>query len=160
MSTVEHIWTQLGTSALLTPKPIYTWRGRMEEKKGSKMGIKYGDKPGAAEAAFSPPAAEAASKEIVEYRRQQKERINLAELDGSIIVITGYELLRSARLGAQFAVIRFFTPPEGREQEAYTFSRVVIRQLVEEIDPLLRSGKVVKVRITKKNKYISLAPPR
>ncbi|HWP30889.1 MAG TPA: hypothetical protein VNK96_04060 [Fimbriimonadales bacterium] len=135
----------------------------MAEKKGSKMRIEYGDKPGAAEAAFSPPAAEAAQqtqpREIVEYKRQWKERINLAELDGSTIVITGYELLRSARLGAQMAVIRFFTPPEGREQEAYTFSKVVIRQLTEEIDPLLRSGKAVKVRIAKNNKYISLAPP-
>lgn len=136
----------------------------MAEKKGSKMRIEHGDKPGAAEAAFSPPAADAAQqtqpREIVEYKRQLKERINLAELDGSTIVITGYELVSSTRVGAQLAIIRFFTPPEGREHEAYTFSRVVIRQLVEELDPILKQGKAVKVRIAKNNKYISLAPPR
>jgi len=133
----------------------------MVEKKGSKMQIEYGENSKAAEAAFSPTAAEAARPiEIVEYRRQLRERINLADLDGLTIVITGYELVKSQRIGAQMAVIRFFTPPEGKEQEAYTFSRVVIRQLTEEIDPLLKQGKAIKVRVTKNKKYISLAPPR
>lgn len=132
----------------------------MAKRKPSEIQVQdMGVDQKAAEAAFSPPAAEAANKiEIVEYRGQQK-RINLADLDGSTIVITSYELIKSQKLNAQMAVIRFFTPPEGREQEAYTFSRVVIRQLVEEIDPLLRQGKAVKVRIAKNNKYISLAPP-
>lgn len=124
-----------------------------------------GDKP-AAEAAFSPPAAEAAKIdeaakiEIVEYKRQQKERINLAELDGSTIVIIDYQLTTSPKFNAQMAVIRFFTPPEGREQEAYTFSRVIIRQLTDEIDPLLRQGKAVKARVMKTKRYLMLAPPR
>jgi len=122
-----------------------------------------GDKP-AAEAAFSPPAAEAAAEaakiEIVEYKRQQKERINLAELDGSTIVIIDYQLTTSPKFNAQMAVIRFFKAPEGKEEEAYTFSRVIIRQLTDEIDPLLRQGKAVKARVMKTKRYLMLAPPR
>ena len=124
-----------------------------------------GDKP-AAEAAFSPTAAEAAKIdeaakiEIVEYKRQQKERINLAELDGSTIVIIDYQLTTSPKFNAQMAVIRFFKAPEGKEEEAYTFSRVIIRQLTDEIDPLLRQGKAVKARVMKTKRYLMLAPPR
>ena len=115
-----------------------------------------------AEAAFSPTASEAphpSPREIVEYRRQQKERVNLADLDGVTIVITGYELMKSQRIGAQLAIIRFFIPPEGAEREAYTFSRVVIRQLEEEIAPIINQGKVVKAKVVRTKRYLILAPP-
>jgi len=75
-------------------------------------------------------------------------------------VITGYELMKSQRIGAQLAIIRFFIPPEGAEREAYTFSRVVIRQLEEEIAPIINQGKVVKAKVVRTKRYLMLAPPR
>lgn len=117
------------------------------------------ENPKAAEAAFSSTAAEAAPKprEIVQYRRPP--RLNLADLDGETIVIIDYQLTTSPKFNAQMAVIRFFKAPEGKEEEAYTFSRVIIRQLTDEIDPLLKQGKAVEVKVVKTRKYLMLAPP-
>jgi len=137
---------------------LYLVRQVSKTKSGSKKS-NGGVESRAAEAGFSPAAAEAASKprEIVTYQRPQ--RINLVELEGRKIVILDYQLTSSARFNAQMAIIRYFTNPEGKEQEAYTFSRVIIRQLVEEIDPLLRNGKAVEVKVVKTKRYLMLAPP-
>jgi hypothetical protein len=133
--------------------------GEVSKTKSARKETQDGGNSKAAEAGFPPAAAEAAPKprEIVTYQRTP--RVNLAELEGRKIVIIDYQLSSSARFNAQMAIIRYFTNPEGREQEAYTFSRVVIRQLTEEIDPLLKSGKAVEVKVVKTKRYLMLAPP-
>jgi len=112
---------------------------------------------GAVEAGFSPAAGEAA-KGVVEYQRPQRRNLN--ELVGQTVIITGYRLSESAKFKAQVAYVKVLI--DNKEEEFYTFSRVVIRQLTEEIEPILSQGKAVRVKVIKdeRKRYIALAPPR
>ena len=96
-------------------------------------------------------------KEIVEYQRPSRR--NLVECDGMDITILEYRVVHSTRYGSPMAVIKAVI--NGRDEELYTFSRVVIRQLEEEIAPILRQGKVVKVKVSRdpRKRYLVLMPP-
>lgn len=113
-----------------------------------------GERTWETEAGFSPTASEA--PEVVEYQRPQRRNIN--QLVGQVITITSYRLSESARFRAPIAYIKI-VDSSGKEEEVYTFSRVIIRQLQEEIDQLLKSGKAVKAKVVKQKNYIALAPP-
>ncbi|MEM2352461.1 MAG: hypothetical protein QXT26_08655 [Thermoproteota archaeon] len=96
--------------------------------------------------------------EVVDFK-PESERVNLAELAGKVIVITDFKILRSEKYKADLAIIKYFEPPESKEKEAYTFSRVIIKQL-QQIFPLIQQGKAVRVKVVDAGRYLMLAPPR
>jgi len=47
----------------------------------------------------------------------------------------------------------------GAYEEAFSLSRVIARQVKEEIMPLLRAGKKVRALVAKEMNFIALKPP-
>jgi len=93
---------------------------------------------------------------IVEYKTTTRK--SLRELVDKNIIITGVEL-RTGRKG-EFVVITAIDLDTGEESEYYTFSRVIISELMR-YKSLFESGKKLKVRVCyEKNKgYLYLCEP-
>lgn len=87
--------------------------------------------------------------EIVDFEPSvvMTDRKSLRELADKVIVITNIQIARSERYDSDFAIVRYFEPPEGPEVEAYTFSVVAIRMLEEMATKFIQFGKAVKVKV-------------
>jgi len=120
-----------------------TLRGAPEETPPQEAPARGGAMAGANE----PPKA--SKIEIVDFEpiTARTDRKTLRELANKVIVITDVQILRSEKYDSDFAVIKYFEPPEGPEVEAYTFSTVALRTLEEMVTKYIQYGKAVKVRV-------------
>ena len=94
-------------------------------------------------------------EEIVDY--QPPQRKNLREYLGKVIVIADARVAYSRKYNSEIAFITIDN--NGSYEEAFTLSRVVTRQIKEEIMPLLRAGKKVRALVAKEMNFIALKPP-
>jgi len=94
-------------------------------------------------------------EEIVDY--QPPQRKNLREYLGKVIIIADARVAYSRNYNSEIAFITIDN--NGSYEEAFTFSRVVARQIKEEIMPLLRAGKKVRALVAREMNFIALKPP-
>jgi hypothetical protein len=102
--------------------------------------INYGEKP---------------KEEIVDY--QPPQRKNLREYLGKVIVIADARVAYSRKYNSEIAFITIDN--NGEYEEAFSLSRVIARQIKEEIMPILRAGKKVRALVAKEMNFITLKPP-
>lgn len=108
--------------------------------------------PPAGFSAGADPQPAGGGRPVVEFRSGGGGN-RLTDLVGTNIVIANYEISQD-NLGRDYAVIE---TADGRKYT--TYSKVVIRQLKEEIKPLLDKGYNVKVSVRRGRRAIYLAPP-
>jgi hypothetical protein len=102
--------------------------------------VNYGEKP---------------KEEVVDY--QPPQRKNLREYLGKVIVIADARVAYSRKYNSEIAFITIDN--NGSYEEAFSLSRVIARQIKEEIMPLLRAGKKVRALVDKEMNFITLKPP-
>ena len=98
---------------------------------------------------------EKAKEEIVDY--QPPQRKNLREYVGKVIVIADARVAYSRKYNSEISFITIDN--NGNYEEAFSLSRVIARQLKEEIIPILRAGKKVRALVDKEMNFITLKPP-
>jgi Arc/MetJ-type ribon-helix-helix transcriptional regulator len=94
-------------------------------------------------------------EEIVDYTPPQRK--NLREYLGKVIVIADARVAYSRKYNSEISFITIDN--NGNYEEAFSLSRVIARQLKEEIMPILRSGKKVRALVDKEMNFITLKPP-
>jgi hypothetical protein len=94
-------------------------------------------------------------EEIVDYAPPQRK--NLREYLGKVIVIADARVAYSRKYNSEIAFITIDN--NGEYEEAFSLSRVIARQIKEEIMPLLRAGKKVRALVAKELNFITLKPP-
>jgi hypothetical protein len=99
--------------------------------------------------------SEKTNEEIVDYAPPQRK--NLREYLGKVIVIADARVVYSRKYNSEIAFITIDN--NGSYEEAFTLSRVVTRQIKEEIMPLLRQGKKVRALVDREMNFIALKPP-
>jgi len=98
---------------------------------------------------------EKTKEEIVDY--QPPQRKNLREYLGKVIVIADARVAYSRKYNSEISFITIDNG--GNYEEAFSLSRVIARQLKEEIIPILRAGKKVRALVDKEMNFITLKPP-
>jgi Arc/MetJ-type ribon-helix-helix transcriptional regulator len=94
-------------------------------------------------------------EEIVDY--QPPQRKNLREYLGKVIIIADARVAYSRKYNSEISFITIDN--NGNYEEAFSLSRVIARQLKEEIIPILRAGKKVRALVDKEMNFITLKPP-
>jgi hypothetical protein len=94
-------------------------------------------------------------EEIVDYAPPQRK--NLREYLGTVIVIADARVAYSRKYNSEISFITIDN--NGNYEEAFSLSRVIARQLKEEIMPILRTGKKVRALVDKEMNFITLKPP-
>jgi len=94
-------------------------------------------------------------EEIIDY--QPPQRKNLREYVGKVIVIADARVAYSRKYNGEISFITIDSG--GNYEEAFSLSRVVARQLKEEIIPILRAGKKVRALVDREMNFITLKPP-
>jgi hypothetical protein len=95
------------------------------------------------------------SEEVVDY--QPPQRKNLREYLGKVIVIADARVAYSRKYNGEISFITIDN--NGNYEEAFSLSRVIARQLKEEIIPILRAGKKVRALVDKELNFLTLKPP-
>jgi len=98
---------------------------------------------------------EKTKEEVVDY--QPPQRKNLREYLGKVIVIADARVAYSRKYNSEISFITIDN--NGNYEEAFSLSRVIARQLKEEIIPILRAGKKVRALVDKEMNFITLKPP-
>lgn len=94
---------------------------------------------------------------VVDYKTEiaARERLrNLAILDGKTVLIHSFNI-QNTRLGPR---VEITAEVEGKLEKFYTFSRVIAAQL-DSYKNELKQGKLLRAKIEKRNRYLTLAPP-
>lgn len=94
--------------------------------------------------------------QIVDFKRRVKasiDAINLRDMVNANIIITKYAI-NNDNQGREYALIL-----DEKGNKFYTYSKVVIKQLRDELADILQSGKAVRVSVRKTKKYLYLDEP-